>query len=208
MSTGPTVAISSPADGATVAGTVTLAATASDDVTQVDFTLDGSTVATDTSSDGGWSFELDTTIVPEGVHAVAASATAGGVVVTDSIGVTVDNTADPVTVFVVDLDAHTHGKGQIWDAHAVVQVADSNGNALPEAWVYGLFTGTGIPDTKASCQIDVTRCELHLNGLDKRVVKGVTFGVTDVVDSVRTYDATRNSDPDGDSDGTSISIAP
>ncbi len=207
MSTGPTLAISSPADGATVAGTLTVAATASDDVTAVDFALGGRTVTDGVSTDG-WSGEFDTTGLDEGTHEVSASATVGDVVVTDSISVTVDNTAEPVTVSVVDLDAHTHARGQIWDAHAVVQVADSDGNALPDAEVHGLFTGSGIPETPVSCQIDATRCELHLDGLDKRLVKSVTFSVTDVQDGAGPYDAAGNRDPDGDSDGTTISIAP
>jgi hypothetical protein len=209
MSSGPSVRITSPSDGADVSGTLPVAASGSSDVTQVEFRLDGATVSTDTTAADGWSSSVDTAALAEGAHELSATATgAEGALVTDSIGITVDNVADPVTVSVVDLDAHTHGKGMLWDAYAVVQVADSTGKALPDAWVHGVFSGDGIPDTAASCQIDLTRCELHLDGLDKRIVSSVGFAVTDVRDAAGPYDATGNRDPDTDSDGTTITIAP
>lgn len=210
-SSGPAVAITAPADGAKVSGPTTVTADASSPagVSSVDFRLDGTSVHTDTNGDDGWGFPLDTTAVSEGTHQLSAAATDGhGATGSDAISVTVDNVADPVVVFVVDLDAHTHGKGMLWDAHAVVEAADSNANALPDAWVYGMFSGDGISPTPTSCQIDLTRCELHLDGLDKRAVSSVTFTVTDVKDLAGPYDATKNDDADGDSDGTTISISP
>jgi len=55
----PTVSISSPADGATVSGTVGIAANASDDngVTQVEFFADGASIGVDSNGAGGWSVE-------------------------------------------------------------------------------------------------------------------------------------------------------
>lgn len=214
MASVPVVTITTPADGATLTGTVSVEASVTSDVTMdsVEFKVDGTSVGVDADGSGGWGIALDTTQFSDGAHQLSAVAvdTEGGTG-TAAITVTVDNVADAqTTVFVVDLDAHTHGKGIWWDAHAVVQVADSSGQSLPDAWVYGEFTGDSIPPTAASCQIDLTRCELHLDGLDKRKVSTVSFTVTDVVDSAGPYDSTRNQDPDGDSSppGTTIGIAP
>lgn len=91
--TAPTVSITSPADGATVSGTITVAADATDDVgvAQVDFYLDGALVASDTTSPYEWSW--DTTTAADGSHALDADATdtSGNVGSAATVSVTVDN---------------------------------------------------------------------------------------------------------------------
>jgi hypothetical protein len=73
----PTVVLSAPAAGATVAGTVTITASASDDVavTSVAFTVDGTVVGTDTDGGNGWSVPWDTATVSDGPHVLGATAT-------------------------------------------------------------------------------------------------------------------------------------
>jgi hypothetical protein len=73
----PTVTISSPTANATVDGTITIRASASDDVAvdSVEFFVDGASVGTDTSSAGGWTASWDTTGVPSGRHVLTAIAT-------------------------------------------------------------------------------------------------------------------------------------
>lgn len=97
--TAPTVTLTSPADGATVHGTVGLAATASDNVAvaRVDFRVNGSLVGSATAAPYGVSW--DSTTVTDGSATVSAQAfdTAGNPSTVDSHGVTVDNTA-PDTV--------------------------------------------------------------------------------------------------------------
>lgn len=90
---GPTVAITAPANGATINGTVALAATASDPsgVASVQFKVDGVNVgAADTTSP--YSVNLDTTTLTDAVHTISAVATdTVGNASTDSISVTVLN---------------------------------------------------------------------------------------------------------------------
>ncbi|MEX2291157.1 MAG: N-acetylmuramoyl-L-alanine amidase [Mycobacteriales bacterium] len=211
METGPGVAFTAPVDGSTVSATAPVEVTAEDGAVSVEFGVDGTLVHTDTDASDGWGFGLDTTAYADGTHQLSAVATdIDGGTGSAAVSVTVDNVADPeITVSVVDLDAHTHTRGARWDAHAVVQVADSAGNALPDAWVSGTFSGDGISPTDASCQIDATRCELHLDGLDERTVTSVTFTVTGVQDDAGVYDAAKNTDPETDSNprGTTILIA-
>ncbi len=70
----PSVAITSPADGATVAGTVGIAATASDNsgVARVEFTVDGVLVGSDTSAP--FSATWDCTGAAVGSHTIEAAA--------------------------------------------------------------------------------------------------------------------------------------
>ncbi len=73
----PKVALTAPAQGATVSKTVTVQATASDDkgVTQVEFLVDGVRIGLDTTAGDGWSASWDTTRSPDGQHTVMAKAT-------------------------------------------------------------------------------------------------------------------------------------
>jgi hypothetical protein len=94
--TAPTVSITSPADGATAIGTVTVTAQPMDanPVASVRFLSDGSVVGTDTSSSGGWSIAWNTITENNGTHALTALATdaAGNIGSTPTaVNVTVDN---------------------------------------------------------------------------------------------------------------------
>ena len=72
--TDPTVSLTSPANNAVLSGTVTLAATASDNVgvTRVDFLVDGVVVGTDSSSP--YSLNLDTSSLSNSSHIIVAKA--------------------------------------------------------------------------------------------------------------------------------------
>ena len=93
----PAVSISSPANGATVSGTVNAVAVPTDDkgVLRVDFSLDGAApFAGDTSSVGGWSTPWDSRKVANGSHQLTATATDTiGQKTSSSISVTVANVA-------------------------------------------------------------------------------------------------------------------
>ncbi|MBI2871304.1 MAG: hypothetical protein HYY14_06300, partial [Candidatus Omnitrophica bacterium] len=95
--TPPTVSLTSPSNGATVSGPVTVTATASDNVgvTQVDFLVDGNTEFSSLFSP--YTFPWDTTTVSEGSHSLKAQArdAAGNVGSSGTITVTVDNVIDP-----------------------------------------------------------------------------------------------------------------
>ena len=96
--TAPTVSITSPVSGATVSGTITLSATASDDngVAGVQFQLDGaSTGAEDTASP--YAVPWDTTAASNGLHTISAVAhdAAGNRTTSEPVTVTVSNAPPP-----------------------------------------------------------------------------------------------------------------
>jgi hypothetical protein len=99
----PAVALTAPAEGATVSGTVAVRASASDNagVTQVAFFVDGASIGTDTNGADGWSVAWDSTAVGDGAHTVMATATdTAGQTASDSHAVTVDNVDAPPSVTV------------------------------------------------------------------------------------------------------------
>ena len=89
----PTVSITAPANGATVAGMVSVNATASDNVgvTKVEFYVDGVLKSTDTTSP--YSFSWDSTSVANGSHSLTAKAydAALNVGTSTAVSVTVNN---------------------------------------------------------------------------------------------------------------------
>src|SRR3989344_5769691 len=95
--TAPTVSLTTPANGATVSGTTTISATASDSVgvTSVEFYVDSVLKGTDTISP--YTFSWDTTTAANGAHTIAAAARdAAGNTKTSSIIVNVNN--NPVDI--------------------------------------------------------------------------------------------------------------
>jgi hypothetical protein len=93
--TPPTVSITAPAANATVSGTVTVSATASDNVgvTSVQFLLDGANLGSALAT-APYSLSWDTTTASNGTHALSAQASdaAGNVGTATSVSVTVSNT--------------------------------------------------------------------------------------------------------------------
>ncbi len=91
--TAPVASITSPANGATVSGTVAVAASATDafGVTKVEFFLDGALQATDTTAPYSWSWATTTTA--NGSHSLVAKAydAAGNVGTSATVNVTVGN---------------------------------------------------------------------------------------------------------------------
>lgn len=98
------VSVTQPADGATVSGVASLAATASDAAATVEFAVDGTPIGTDADGSDGWSVSWDTTTVGEGAHTVTVSAGAGSSAASDSVTVTVDNLGDPVVALTHPVD--------------------------------------------------------------------------------------------------------
>ncbi len=96
----PTVSITAPLDGETVAGEVLLTADANDDISvaSVDFSVDGTLVGLDDDGSDGWSMSWDTAGHVDGAAVIAVVARdEGGQLATDAISVTVDN-LEPTTV--------------------------------------------------------------------------------------------------------------
>ena len=91
--TPPTTELTSPTDGDTVSGSVSLAATANDDtaVAKVAFLVDGTVVGTATAAP--YTFSWDSTTVPDGTHTVMSQAydTSGNSAESEPISVTTLN---------------------------------------------------------------------------------------------------------------------
>lgn len=108
-------------------------------------------------------------------------------------------------VHVADLDRITKGKGKSgkWDASVAVIVRDAAAAAVPGATVTGSWSGaisrsvSGVTASNGS----VTLVTGAITG-----GTSVTFTVTNVAGAGLTYNAAANADPDGDSNGTAITI--
>ena len=92
--TAPTVSVSAPAAGATVSGTVSVSASASDNVgvVGVQFLLDGANLGAEVDG-GAVHAELETTTAANGAHTISARArdAAGNQTTSAVVGVTVSN---------------------------------------------------------------------------------------------------------------------
>ena len=96
--TPPEVAITSPGEGATIFGTVTLTASASDNVgiEGVEFSVDDISVGVEDAT-APYEMTLDTTTLSDGAHTIAAHAhdTSGNMAVSSEISVTIANAPPP-----------------------------------------------------------------------------------------------------------------
>jgi thermitase len=164
--TAPTTSITSPANGATVSGTISVAASASDNVgvTKVEFYLNGALAATDTSSPYSWSW--NTTTVANGSHTLSSKAydaagnigTSSNVIVTVSNSTSTDTTA-PVISNVSAVGVHKNGRFEItWTTDEA-----SNSEVTFTAGASGTYTDANM----------VTSHKMTFNGK-----KGTTYSFT------------------------------
>ncbi|MFK5635256.1 N-acetylmuramoyl-L-alanine amidase [Ornithinimicrobium sp. LYQ103] len=202
----PTVSVTSPSAGDTVSGVVTLAADATDDVgvSQVAFSVDGAVVGTDTDGSDGWTASWDTGTAPDAQRTVTAVATdTGGRSTTHSVTVTVMNgVGTPGSVHVGDLDGTVASQKSRWTAGVEVTVVDGVGAVVGGALVSGAWTTTGTTD---SCTTGSDGTCSVSQGAGKGT-GSLTFVVDDVKKDTLSYAPDDNDDPDGDSDGTTITV--
>jgi len=150
--TAPTTSITSPASGATLSGTVAVAASATDavGVTKVEFLLDGVLRSTDAASPYSWTWA--TTGASNGSHSLVAKAydAAGNVGTSSTVSVTVNNdtTAPAVAIASPASGAVVSGTVAVaasaTDAAGVTKVEflldgvlQSSDTASPWAWSWG-----------------------------------------------------------------------
>ncbi len=204
--TPPTVSITNPAAGATLSGTVTVTANATDNlgVTKVEFKVDGVSIGVDTTApyEASW----DTTTASEGSHTISATATdTANQTASDSRAVTVDNGPDPViSMHVGDLDATKTVAKNGWRATVTVTVHDAadaalSGVVVSFAWSGGI-TGSGTCTTGTNGTCTVTSSNM------KTTKPSVTFTVTNLAKTGYSYLSSANHDVDGGSNGTTITI--
>jgi len=202
--TAPTVSITNPANGTTVSGSVNVTANASDDngVNQVEFFVDGSSIGVDTTAP--YSVSWNTSTYSDGAHTVSAVATdtisqTGN----DSLGVTVQN-SPVVSVHVGDLDGTSVLNKKKWSATVAITVHNAGDNPVAGILVTGNWSGgasgTGSCTTNAGGQCSVDSGSLNPNS------SSAIFTVTGLTGSGYTYNSDANHDPDGDSNGTSITV--
>jgi uncharacterized repeat protein (TIGR01451 family) len=157
-----------------------------------------------------WDFSDGTTSSAQNpTHVFAATGTypvsltvfdGDGLTDTLTVDVTVTAIAFEGTMHVGDLDGVSVKQGRRWNAFVSVLVVDHNGDPVEGATVKisSVYTGTGLCDTVANGV-----CLIEAFGVQRRFE---TFTVVDVTHPTLDYDASSNTDPDGDSDGTSITL--
>ncbi|HVQ76395.1 MAG TPA: Ig-like domain-containing protein [Candidatus Binatia bacterium] len=147
--TRPTASIGSPANGATVSGTVSVAVTAADNVgvTRVELWVDGALAMTDTAAP--WSFAWASGSKPNGTHALVARAydAAGNVGVSGTVNVTVNNAVADTTAPTVSISSPGNGATVSGTVSVAVTAADNVGVTRVELWVDGALamTDTAAP---------------------------------------------------------------
>ena len=111
-----------------------------------------------------------------------------------------------ITMHIGDLDAQSSTVNRKnWSATITVRVHDTSENPIAGATVSGTWSG-GISGT-GSCSTDVNgTCQIASSNINNNI-SAVTFSATSVVRSPDTYSASANHDPDGDSNGTTLTIS-
>ncbi len=125
----------------------------------------------------------------------------------DAADVSVTNQDDDAVIanlHVGDLDSTPVSLGNKWLTSVTIRVHDDDHNPVANATVTGSWiagaTGSASCTTDGSGACTVTSGQVHKN------VPAIAFAVNNVSHASLTYVAADNHDPDGDSDGTSISV--
>jgi hypothetical protein len=190
------------------------------DVTLVDAT-DGVTIGTETvdaliaGSDTTLTFVWNAAGASLGAHTLTGSHDLATRVpdeadATNDERSTTSAVTDPAAldhIHVGDLDGVTFKSGKTWSATVEITVHDANDDPINGATVTGVWDPAGLASDEC------TTGELGGNGTCivlypsiTRKQGAVTFTVTGVTMPEKTYDAAANHDPDGDSNGTSITV--
>ena len=124
---------------------------------------------------------------------------------TGAVAVTVTDVPEASSMHVGDLDGSATVKGKNWTARVTIRIDNATHGALANATVTG-FWSNGATGS-ANCRTSVVGvCTVSKSSISTAVAS-VTFTVTGVTLSGRTYDATANHDADEDSTGTAIDVS-
>ncbi len=137
----PATSITAPANGATVTGTTSVTASATDNVgvTRVEFWLDGALQSTDTTSPYAWSW--NTTTATNGAHTLQSKAydAASNVGTSATVNVTVSNdTQAPAT----SITAPANGATVTGTLNVTASATDNVGVTRVEFWLDGALQST------------------------------------------------------------------
>jgi hypothetical protein len=111
----------------------------------------------------------------------------------------------PTTIsHIGDLDRVSTSQGGSWTASVTITVHDGNDSLVANATVNGSWSG-GATGT-ASCTTGANgQCSVAKSGIRKNQ-GSATFTVTNVTHATLTYQSSANHDPDGESNGTAITV--
>jgi PKD repeat protein len=200
--TPPTANITAPGDGATYASeaSIDFSGTASD-AEEGDLTA-GLVWTSDLDGQIGTGGSFSA-VLSDGVHTITAEVTdSGGASGSDTVGVTVGS---PPSVHVGDLDGAGQQVRNKWEATVTITVHDQDHAPLANAAVAGTWSAGATGG--AECTTDGSgTCSVSVGNL-KLGVPSVTFTVDSVTTTGYSYAPAANHDPDGDSDGTSITVS-
>ena len=95
-----------------------------------------------------------------------------------------------------------------WDARVDISVLDEEGSYVENATVMGLWSGH--PSSSGTCVTNGSGlCSVSKDGINRgphHTPATITFTIIDIIHIEKTYDPSANIDPDGDSDGTQITL--
>lgn len=109
------------------------------------------------------------------------------------------------SMHVGDLDATSAKTGNGWKSALTVLVVDNTGSPVAGASV-NVSTSGGYTASGACTTGSDGRCTFTTGKISKNVAS-VTWTVNSVTHATLTYDSSANTDPDGDSNGTSITVS-
>ncbi|MFM7718669.1 MAG: glycoside hydrolase family 9 protein [Actinomycetota bacterium] len=204
---GPAVTITSPTGGATVSGTITVAALASDadGVASVAYRVDGGTAVamtrTGASASDPWQANLATAALADGTHTITVVATDGtGLQTTPSVAVQVRNTTtSSARVGRIDVALLRKG-GSRYQARCDVSVVDAFGVAVPGATVTGHWSGAATDTFSVTTDANGKATD-YSNSSSAPSGSRYTCWVDGIARSGWTYDAAANAET---SDGVSV----
>jgi hypothetical protein len=108
---------------------------------------------------------------------------------------------------IADLDGSSRSNGSAWQATVSITVIDAFGNPVTNASVLGAWND----NTTVGCITDSRgQCSLTSSEVQIGQVNNLSFTVSNIrclKSSLYTYQANRNTDPDLDSDGTTITVS-
>jgi len=124
---------------------------------------------------------------------------------TQTTNVTINAPGTGLTMHVGDLDGIASNDGATWSAIVEVAIHDASHQPLNGATVVGKWTPTGLAsDTCTTGELGGNgTCIFLFPGLTR---KSVTFTVTSVTMTGRTYQSSSNHDADGSSNGTTVKV--
>ncbi len=179
--TAPVVAITSPANNATIAASTQVTATASDDVavTKVEFYLDGALVGTDTNST--YNYTITPASLTLGSHALVARAydAAGNTANSSTLTFTVPDTTAPT----VSISAPAAGSTQAGTITVSANAADNVGVSKVEFYVDGALKATDTTST-FSTSIDTTTLSNAAHSLTAKAYDAANNSTTSAAVSI------------------------